>query len=66
MNNEMLGWAKKYAQAGLSVLPIRPESKKAAVKWDGLQEKKPTEEQLKSWFEGANYGLGLVLSLIHI
>jgi hypothetical protein len=58
--NMILSYALAYLQAGLTVLPIEPGSKKAAVKWQVLQKNKPTEKQVLEWFSPEKYGLGLV------
>jgi hypothetical protein len=58
--NMILSYALAYLQAGLTVLPIEPGSKKAAVKWQVLQKNKPTEKQVLEWFGPEKYGLGLV------
>ncbi|MDR0476637.1 MAG: DUF3631 domain-containing protein [Desulfobulbaceae bacterium] len=42
--------ALKYLQVGLSVIPIQPSSKKAAVSWKIYQERRMTEEEAKQLF----------------
>ncbi len=37
---------------GLSVIPIRPGSKVASIKWEPYQERHPTDAELVAWFDG--------------
>ena len=47
---DTLSAALKYLQVGLSVIPIQPSSKKAAVSWKIYQERRMTEEEAKQLF----------------
>ena len=48
---DTLSAALKYLQAGLSVIPIQPGSKKAAVSWKIYQEQRMTEEEARQLFQ---------------
>lgn len=44
-------YALKYLSFGWSVIPVRAGTKKALVKWEPFEKKRPTEEQLQSWWK---------------
>jgi len=48
--------------AGLSVIPVKPDGTKApAVDWKNWQNRRPDENQLRTWFSNGTYdGLGVV------
>ena len=62
MTAEALQAASAYRNAGLSVIPIRPDgSKVPAVKWEAFQERLASEGELQEWFgNGKGYGVGVV------
>ncbi len=46
---------------GFSVIPVNIKTKKPVVKWGEFQDRKPTDEELNSWFSGERVvGLGIV------
>lgn len=51
-------------QTGISVLPIRPATsegdKRPAVAWKRLQEERASEEEIRTWFDTDQYGLGII------
>ena len=59
-----LDYAKEYLAKGLSVIPIKPGSKVAAVKWQEFQTRKATEEEIRKWFgNGSGNGIGIVTAV---
>jgi hypothetical protein len=51
-----------YAALGFSVVPQLPGAKHPCVKWKPFQEQRPTEDQLRGWFERwPQAGLAVVL-----
>ncbi|MHC4757609.1 MAG: bifunctional DNA primase/polymerase [Planctomycetota bacterium] len=61
-NKTILDWALEYYKMGLSVLPIRPGTKRPALRsWKQYQTERPDENQLRKWFKDNNKGIGVVL-----
>jgi hypothetical protein len=61
----ILTWARAYLEAGLSVVPIRPDAKYPAVTWKEFQERRATELELEQWFsDGADRRIGIVTGAI--
>lgn len=56
--------AKYYSSKGFSVIPLSPKGKKPLVPWIEYQGRKPTEEELKTWFNGTNNNIGIVTGAI--
>lgn len=52
-------WANLYRSMGYSIIPIT-SSKLPAIKWKQFQERRPTREELASWFIGSKYRIGIV------
>jgi hypothetical protein len=51
----LLEWALEYHKLGFCVIPIKPRSKKPALRsWKQYQTKRPDEEQLRRWFPNNN------------
>lgn len=42
--------ALEYLDRGWSVIPIKPEGKRPAIKWQEYQERCPTEEEVEEWW----------------
>ncbi len=60
--DKVLTVALEYEQRGLAIIPIRKGSKVAGVKWKRFQERRPTVDELRRWFDGGKYsGLAVVL-----
>ena len=65
MTTPMLAAALDYAAIGLSVIPIRPNSKAAAVHWKPYQQQRADESQLRQWFgNDGDRGIGVVLGQV--
>src|SRR5262245_36385051 len=61
----MLNGALEYLKAGLSIVPIKANSKAPSVGWTAFQTKPPTESQVKKWFEdGKAAGIGIVCGMV--
>lgn len=43
--------ALEYVERGMSVIPIRPDTKRPRIKWREYQERIPTEEEVMLWWE---------------
>lgn len=54
--------AKKYANAGFSVIPLN--GKIPAIEWKEYQDRYPTEEELDKWFTNDNTNIGIVTGKI--
>jgi len=53
--------ANDYIARGLSVIPLKPNSKEAAIRWAEFQERRPTPEEVVNWWRNGNdYGIGIV------
>ncbi len=56
-----LAGALEYLRAGLSIVPIKANSKSPSVTWTAFQKVAPTEDQVKQWFkQGKAAGIGVV------
>ena len=78
MSKTKLEAALEYLDRGWSIIPIKPEGKRPAIKWLDYQERQPTEKEVEEWWTkwptydiaivtGAISGVVVVdLSLIHI
>lgn len=42
--------ALTYHELGLSIIPVKPDSKKPACKWQAYQKNRPSESQIRQWF----------------
>ena len=40
----------EYLERGWSIIPIRPETKRPAIKWTEYQTRQPTEEEVERWW----------------
>ena len=54
--------ASAYTQAGLSVIPIRPDGSKAPAlpAWKKYQKQLPSAEELAAWFRAGNKGVAVI------
>jgi hypothetical protein len=65
MAKSFLEEALRYAEMGLSVIPILPEQKKPMVKWQVYQNQRATPEQIKEWWKQTpNANVGIVTGRI--
>jgi len=63
MTESVYDMALKYAELGFTVIPVDYLSKKPSVEWKAFQERKPTPEELKAWFENVDAkNIGVVCS----
>jgi hypothetical protein len=44
---------KSYSDKKFSVIPLQPRSKKPSLKWQTYNHRRPTDEEIVSWFGGA-------------
>ncbi|SPD75675.1 hypothetical protein PITCH_A720015 [uncultured Desulfobacterium sp.] len=52
--------ALSYLQAGLSILPCRPDKKPALKTWSEYQKHLPTHEEVRSWFSTNGKSLAVI------
>ncbi|MBN2094250.1 MAG: bifunctional DNA primase/polymerase [Candidatus Zambryskibacteria bacterium] len=53
-------YAKDYLKSGVSVIPLQPKGKTPLLKWTEFQKRKPTLEEITTWWEktpDANIGI---------
>jgi len=61
MTKTNLEYALEYIDRGWSVIPIRPDSKRPAIKWQEYQDRIPTEEEVTEWWSRwPNHWLAIV------
>ena len=70
MENKILEAALKYAEKGMSVIPV-DQKKVSLIKWKPYQEKRASEEEIREWFKkfpSANVGIvtGAISNLLVI
>jgi len=53
--NNIFEWAKLYLSQGLSVIPLHFGTKEPIIPWKEFQERLPTEEELRKWFESGEW-----------
>ncbi len=58
--NETLKQAINWYILGVAIIPIKPRSKVAAVRWQEYQNRLPSPEELVNWFESGSYNLAIV------
>lgn len=59
----VLGWARRYVAAGLSVIPVRADGSKApaVAGWREYTDRQATPDEIDGWFGGAaRHGIGVV------
>lgn len=57
--------AMSLLNAGLSIVPIRPDgTKAAAVKWERYQAERATEQDVLRWFTSMHSGIGIIGGVI--
>lgn len=62
--NNLLQIAKNYLKHGLSVIPLKEQSKTPLVAWTIFQKEKPDEHLINSWFTDTSYNLAIVTGTI--
>jgi hypothetical protein len=60
IREEALGWH----QAGWSIIPIKMQEKKAAVRWKRYQRKRAVYSTVCRWFKEDQYGLGVIFGSV--
>lgn len=50
-DGSMLDAALTYLARGWAVIPVRPRGKRPIVPWEELQRRRPTEKEVRGWFE---------------
>lgn len=57
--------ALAWAAAGTSVIPIKADgTKKPLIEWKPYQTRRATEAEIRRWFTGTDYGIGIVTGAI--
>jgi hypothetical protein len=57
---KMDDYIKLYQSLGFSIIPLDYKTKKPSIDWKEFQKRKPTEEELKKWFNGTKTNIGVV------
>jgi len=61
---ELIDWiAFYYEEEGLSIIPLMPNDKRAAVKWEEYQRRRPTKNEIEEWWDkywSKGYNIGIV------
>lgn len=58
---ELLDYAKRYLNLGLSVIPLKPKDKKPDLsRWQQYQKRQAGEKELESWFNGTDKNVGII------
>lgn len=60
MGEQLSPYIDRYRAWGLCLIPIAPRAKNPLVKWQPYQHRKPSENELQSWFHGNNTNVGIV------
>lgn len=61
----MIEFARKYRQAGLSVLPaVKAEKRPALFGWKSFQSQLPSEQQIENWFANAPDAICIVTGAV--
>jgi hypothetical protein len=59
--DSVLFFAERYAEMGMSVIPVIYGDKKPAVRWEAYQTRSPTQDELLQWFgNGQARNIGVV------
>ena len=59
--NVKLNHALEYLERGWSVIPIKPEGKRPAIRWLEYQKRLPTEDEVTQWWtQWEDYDIALV------
>lgn len=63
----VLDQALKYLANGLSIVPVKADGSKAPdlTEWKTYQGRKPTVEEVASWYAGGNRGIGIVCGAVN-
>jgi hypothetical protein len=56
----LISVAETYIQQGWSVIPLRRQSKAAAISWSLYQHRLPTASEIATWFTSSKHGLAIV------
>lgn len=66
MKSDLLTVALRYREAGVSLLPIKPDGSKspALSSWKEYQTRLPTEEEIGSWFGNGLRGVAVVAGAV--
>lgn len=61
---ELSQYIDRYKSWGFCLLPIQYKSKKPQIKWQLYQKRKPSDNELESWFHGNNSNIAIVCGAI--
>ena len=65
MTKTKLDAALEYLERGWSIIPIKPEGKRPAIKWREYQDRLPTEDEVNGWWgQWPNYDIAIVTGAI--
>ncbi len=60
MGNDTLTMAMHYLKRGFSLIPINFMDKRPMIEWAEFQKRRPTETELREWFQGDRANIGIV------
>lgn len=65
MTKTKLDAALEYLERGWSIIPIKPEGKRPAIKWREYQDRLPTEDEVNGWWgQWPNHDIAIVTGAI--
>jgi len=65
VNQDKLNQAKEYLGKGISVIPLKHDTKFPAIYWSIYTERHPTNKELEEWFgNGSDFEMGIVTGKI--
>lgn len=53
-------YLRRYLEYGWTIVPVKKGTKMPAVNWKEFQTRKPTNEEMRSWFADESVGIGLI------
>jgi hypothetical protein len=60
----ILDWALEYYDAGLCVIPLKPDKRPTLKSWRDYQKTRPTREEVKEWFSSGSPNIGIICGAV--
>ena len=64
MSSDVLAAAMDYYERGFSLLPILLMDKRPMGEWAEFQKRRPTESEVRQWFQGGGTNIGIITGAI--
>lgn len=64
MSNNQLQAVMEYHRRGWSIIPMKMETKRPAVRWKQYQTSRATEDALRQWYSAGEHGIAVVFGEI--